>query len=149
MKIIWNVEQKLLGCYRSGCGEINEEGKGEQGFPWHLHGEKRQNKEYSLVWAGSLKSRCWQVQVLLMAWREGSAPGLSPGLADGRLHVIFPIHVFLYPDFPFLSGPQSYWVRTPWPHFHFIISIKILPPNKATFWDNWGLELQYITQFNP
>ena len=145
MKIIWNLEQSLLGCYRSRCGE----GKGEQGFPWHLHGEKRQNKEFHLAWAGSLKSRCWQVQVLLMAWREGSAPGLSPRLADGRLNIIFYLRVSLCPDFPFLSGSPSYWVRTSWPHFHFIISVKILPSNKAIFWDTWGLGLQYITQFNP
>lgn len=39
--------------------------------------------------------------------REGSVPGLSPGLVDGHLlslplHMAFPQHVCLPSDFPFL-----------------------------------------------
>lgn len=103
-----------------------------------------------------LKSRCWQGWFLFRALKKGSVRDLAPSLVYDHLflislHVIFSLPVFLCPNFPFVWGHRSYWVRA---HpddliFNLITFVKTQSSNKVTF---WRLELQYIkfwrTQFS-
>lgn len=69
--------------------------------------------------------RYQQVWFLPVAVREGSVSGPSPWLVDGQLfsvslHIVFPSFVSsLCPNFPFLWGHQSCWIRV---HPHLILT---------------------------
>lgn len=91
--------------------------------------------------AGSLSARCPQVHAFSHGSRRqpflASSSFWWPQFVDSCSHMAFySLRLFtspllgacLYPNFSFLQGCQS----LPWRHFHLIISVKTLFPNKIT-----------------
>ena len=97
------------------------------------------------AWRGWLKARwqCWLVWFLLRARKRQAAPGLSVWLVDHHLSSVSSRCLPSYTSaskFPFLLWTTVILGQASlqWPHFNLITSVKILPPNKGRFWDNWG-----------